>query len=104
MRWALGLQAEQDGRIAATCGFVAHAQAGVPGQTSRRAGPGPLCSACVSPAQGQSRKAGGPHTNEGLTPTVLSSRLSPSISFDMDLVGVFNREVGQLAPRHTAAG
>lgn len=30
--------------------------------------------------------------------------LEPCVIFEMGLVGVFNREVGQLAPKHAAAG
>lgn len=30
--------------------------------------------------------------------------LEPCVIFEMGLVGVFNREVGHLAPKHTAAG
>lgn len=41
---------------------------------------------------------------QGLMLTILFFfPLEPAIVFEMGLVGVFNREVGRLAPRHTAA-
>lgn len=80
-------------------------QAGVPGYKLQKGRAGTVCSTLCIPravtrytdASEQLTTAGPYADNSFFFP------LEPAIVFEMGLVGVFNREVGRLAPRHTAA-
>lgn len=105
MRWALGLQGEQDGMTTAYMELRGTDPGGSPGLNLQEGRAGATLFNTVYPQCSDKIQRQVNNTQmQGLMLTVLFSHLSPSIIFEMDLVGVFNREVGQLAPRHTAAG
>ena len=81
-------------------------QAGVPGYNLQKGRAGTVCSTlCIPRAVTRYTDASEQLTTAGpyADTSFFFFPLEPAIVFEMGLVSVFIREVGRLAPRHTAA-